>query len=84
MEVEQDQIGPGLDEHLYGSGRVRGRLNVGVARPFEHPSKQQQVRLLVVDGEDPELLQTFFWLHRCMVPGGAVPSVAIGRPGVPH
>jgi hypothetical protein len=66
VEIQQQEIGPSLDEHRHNSRRVGSDIHPRVALPLEDPSQQQQVGLLVVDREDPQVPESLLvWLHRC-------------------
>ena len=65
VEIEQHQIGSKLDEHPRNPRRIRSDIHARVTLPLEDSPHQQQIRLLVVHREDPELLEPLLVsLHR--------------------
>jgi hypothetical protein len=52
MQIEENQTRPALGEHRGHAGWLRRRVDVYVAVTLEDLAQQQQVRFLVVDGQD--------------------------------
>jgi hypothetical protein len=61
VEIEENQTRPALGEHRRYAGWLRRSVDVYVAVTLEYLPEQQQVRFLVVDGEDWKALQILFY-----------------------